>query len=151
MLDTLIVGGLVVLWGWLLGKPLLAHRLGSVRRGNNSSFHRQLAALRNGGPVAPRSAPSGLRPTSRRQQAARRRQIFLALVISVVVSLLLAVAFGGVFTTLQLVMDVLLVAYVSMALVAGRSHTPRPARVVPLRTGAVLRRQPAYARVVAEG
>ena len=57
-------------------------------------------------------------------------------------------AFAGLIA--ELVMDVLLVAYVSMAFVVGRSRTPRPARVVPLRTGPVLGAQPAYARVAAE-
>ena len=147
LLDTLIIAAMVLGWGWVLGKPVLANLFGSLRRDPVGSFTRQLDALGR----APRLAVTGpaARPSVRRSQAARRRQVFLALVIAAVTSLGLAVVFGGVFVTLHLVMDVLLVSFLGLAAVASRPRE-RSATVVRLRPARPLTMQPRYARVAGE-
>jgi hypothetical protein len=143
LLDTLIIAALVLGWGWVLGKPVLANLAGSMRRDPVGSFNRQLDVLGR----APRlavAAPAARLPASRRQ-AARRRQVFLALVISVVTSLGMAVVFGGVFTTLHVVMDILLLSYLGLAAAAGRQAVRRSPNVVPLRPAPTVVFQPRYA------
>lgn len=62
----------------------------------------------------------------------RRRQLFLALVMSVVVSLVAAVIWGGLFVGLHLTMDVLLVTFVAFANRAGARELERRETVVYL-------------------
>ena len=151
LLDSLIIAALVLLWGWALGKPLLVNRLGSRHRGGVGSFHRGLDALTRGQRLAHRGEDVRYRNhLASRRQAARRRQVFLALVISVVVSLVLALALGDVFVTLHLTMDALLVGFVALAVLTGRQRVHRAATVVPLRAPAV-GLSPRYARVAGEG
>jgi hypothetical protein len=147
LLDTSIIATLVLLWGWVLGKPLLVNRLGSLRRDRVGSF-RHLGALARGarhqdGPARRRNVAAA------RRQAARRRQVFLALVISAVTSLVLALALGDVFVTLHVTMDALLVAFVALAVATGRQRVQRNAKVVPLRPVAVGLQAP-YTRVAGE-
>jgi hypothetical protein len=133
LLDSLIIAALVLLWGWVLGKPLVVNRLGS-RRGGVGSFHRGLRVLTRSQRLAGAGDTERYRHhLASRRQAARRRQVFLALVISVVVSLVLALALGDVFVTLHLTMDALLVGFVTLAVVSGRRQVRRRATVVPLR------------------
>jgi hypothetical protein len=151
LLDSLIIAALVLLWGWVLGKPLLVNRLGSRRRGGAGSFHRGLDALTRGQRLADGGAPQRYRNhLAARRSAARRRQVFLALVISVVVSLVLALALGDVFVTLNLMMDVLLAGFVGLAIFTGRQRVQRTAKVVPLRPTAMGLQAP-YARASGQG
>ena len=147
LLDTLIVAALVLVWGYVLGKPFLMNLFGSMRRDPVGSFTHQLHVLGQ----APRIAAG--RPASRqsirRRQAARRRQVLLALAISVVTSLGLAVVFGGIFTTLHVLMDLLLVAYLGLAAVVGR-RTLQRSNVVRLRPVSQPVFQPRYARVAGD-
>jgi hypothetical protein len=137
LLDSLIIAALVLLWGWVLGKPLVVNRLGSWRRGGVGSFHRGLRVLTRSQRLAGAGDTERYRHhLASRRQAARRRQVFLALVISVVVSLVLALALGDVFVTLHLTMDALLVGFVTLAVcrVADRSGVePRWCRCVARR------------------
>jgi hypothetical protein len=148
LLDTLIIAGLVMVWGWVLGKPVLANLAGTLRRDPVGSFNRQLDVLGRA-PHRSIALPGVLPPSVRasRRQAARRRQIFLALVISVVTSLALAVVFGGVFTTLHLTMAALLIGYLALAYAAGRHNQHRSATVVRLRPAPEAAVAPHYARV----
>lgn len=145
LLDTLIIAAMVLLWGWVLGKPVLANLFGSMRRDPVGAFARQLDVL-GGAPRLAMTGP-GARSPSRRRQAARRRQVFLALVVSVVTSLSLALVVGGVFTTLHLLMDVLLLSYLGLAAVVGGRQVSRAPNVVRLRPARPMPIQPRYARV----
>jgi hypothetical protein len=154
VLDTLIVAGLVLVWGWVLGKPFLAGLAGSLRRDPVGSFSRQLDVLGR----APQQSLSSFGRAglvspgvqAARRQAARRRQIFLALVISVGTSLGLSIVFGGVFTTLFFVMTALLVGYLGLAAVAGRRQVDRRHNVVSLRPAPDTRLQPRYLRAAGD-
>ena len=150
VLDMIIIGLLVVAWAWGLGTPLLARRLGSLRPERMGTFHRQLGALSRRRLVGQEAPLGTVPPVLGRQQAARRRQIFLSLVISVVVSLLLAVTVGDIFVALHVTMDCLLVSYVALAVITGREQRQRRARVVPIRPNVMADRRPAYVRAAGD-
>jgi hypothetical protein len=111
----------------MLGVPLIKNMIQRDRSDSVGDFNRQLNQLAK----APRRSLAVQRGHSDRRTAftpaawraqparSRRRQVFLALCISAVTSLLLGVAFGGVFWALHIVMDVLVVGFVGLAARAG--------------------------------
>jgi hypothetical protein len=95
------------------------------------SFRRQLSAMGRAPEEVMLERSSGgqlaTSPTKWRAQSAhsRRRQIFLALIMSVVVSLVLAVISGGLFVGVFLTMAVLLGTFVTFANRAGARELER--------------------------
>lgn len=126
-LSIIVLASLAAAWGWMLGVPLIKSLIQRDRSDSVGDFNRQLSQLAK----APRrslAVQSGhadsrtkFSPKAWRAQPARsrRRQIFLALCISVVTSLSLGVAFGGIFWALHAVMDLLFVSFIALAARAG--------------------------------
>lgn len=139
MISTFVLVFLVAAWGWVLGRPLLQSLLNTSHRDPVGHFNRQLSVLGQ----APResvrlgtgsSFGSGPSLGSPRNSMKRRRlQWFMALVMAAVVSLALAVVFGGAFVWQHLLIDVLLVGYVVVAARVGAIERERASKVTNLR------------------
>ncbi len=133
--QLLIIAVVVSLWiAWLVVpffRSLRAREHDSI-----GSFRRQLSAMGRAPEevVLERHSGSQLATSPARWRAqsphARRRQIFLALCMSVVVSLILAVIAGGLFVGLHLTMDVLLGTFVAFANRAGARELDRRGETV---------------------
>lgn len=80
---------------------------------------RQQAPVRPARPAAPRSAA---RPTARPTAAQRRQEIIVGLGAAALISLLAMIAFGGVMLFVHLAIDVLLIAYLALALQVSRTE-----------------------------
>ena len=142
LVQTLVLGGLVAVWGWGLGRPLLQNVFNRARRDPVGHFTRQLSVL---GQAPSRSlAHSSGRPARGNQafgapsarggwahQPARKRrlQVLMALVIAVVASGALAVFVGGLFLAQAGVLAGALVVYVGLAAVAGARESERGTKV----------------------
>ena len=125
--PVIVIASLAAAWGWMLGIPLIKSLIQRDRSDSVGDFNRQLNQLAK----APRRSLAVQRgqtdrkttftPAAWRAQPARsrRRQVFLAICISAVTSLLLGVAFGGIFWGVHILMDVLLAAFVGLAARAG--------------------------------
>ncbi len=102
------------------------------------SFRQQLSAMGRAPEEVMLERSSGAQlatsPSKWRSQPvhSRRRQIFLALCMSVVVSLIAAVIGGGLFVGLHLTMDVLLATFVAFANRAGGREVERRETVIYL-------------------
>ncbi len=135
--QMIIVTGVVGLWMAWLVVPFL-RSLRAQEHDSIGSFRQQLNAMgkapeevlverSSGGHLA--TSPSKWRSQS---VHARRRQIFGALVISAVVSLVLAVIMGGLLVGLHLTMDVMLATFVTFANRSGAREIDRRETVVYL-------------------
>lgn len=146
-IQAIVIVGLAAVWIWVLGRPVLQNLFDRSRRDPVGHFTREMSVL--GAPARQRSGRSvGLGSNgpslSRRNAQKRRLQIFLGLGIATVVSLFCAVFFGGIFVVQNVVIDVLLVAYVVMAARAGAAQHERGAKVTRLNVENIP--NPVYAR-----
>jgi len=80
----------------------------------------------------------------------RRLQWFMALVMAALVSLVLAVAVGGVFIWQHVLIDVLLVGYVLLAARMGAIERERGSKVTNLPVMNTSGAQPSYLRAVGD-
>lgn len=146
---------LLAAWGWVLGRPLLQSLLSKSQRDPVGHFNRQLSVLGN----APRQSsalgqsplgqPLGSRPAQSSMKR-RRLQWFMALVMAAVVSLVLAVIFGGVFVWQHLLIDAFLIGYVALAARMGAIERERGSKVTNLRVVGSNEGQPSYLRAVGD-
>ena len=156
LVQTVVLVGLVLVWGWVLGRPLLHSTFNRARRDPVGHFNRNMSVLGQ----APRrsldhgmsmgiggvgAGGSGMGAYSAKK---RRLQIFLALGMAVVVSAVLAVVFRGLFIGQVGVLAVALVAYVGLAAMAGAREAERGAKVRYLNASRTV--EPARVRAVAE-
>ncbi len=133
MLIVALVAGLWIAW---LGVPFF-RSIFTREHDSIGSFRQQLSAMgrapeevleeRNGSQLA--TSPSKWRAQPVHN---RRRQIFLALCMSVVVSLVAAVIGGGLFVGLHLTMDVLFATFIAFANRSGARELERRETVVYL-------------------
>jgi hypothetical protein len=133
----LILAAVVSLWiAWLVVpfvRSLRAREHDSI-----GSFRQQLTAMGRAPEevMLERATRSQLAtsPAKWRAQPAhnRRRQIFLALCMSVVISLIAAIIGGGLFVGLHLTMDVLLATFLAFANRAGAREVERRETVIYL-------------------
>ncbi len=133
LISTFVLVFLVAAWGWVLGRPLLQSLLNKSHRDPVGHFNRQLSVL---GQAPRESARFGSGPSlgpARNPMKRRRLQWFMALVMAAVVSLALAVVFGGAFVWQHLLIDALLVAYVVIAARVGSIERERASKVTSLR------------------
>ncbi len=151
LVQTVVLVGLVVVWGWVLGRPLLQSTFNRARRDPVGHFNRNMSVLGQ----APRRSldhgmtmgvgGSGMGAYSAKK---RRLQIFLALGMAVVASAVLAVVFRGLFIGQLGVLAVALVAYIGLAAMAGAREAERSAKVRYLNASRTV--EPARVRAVAE-
>jgi hypothetical protein len=139
-IPVIVIAALAAAWGWMLGVPLIKSLIQRDRSDSVGDFNRQLTQLAK----APRRSlavqrgqkerRSSFSPAAWRAQPARnrRRQVFLSLCISVVTSLLLGVAFGGIFWALHITMDVLFAGFLGLAARAGAIETEQRQKVTYL-------------------
>ena len=128
-------------WIWVLGRPLVAGLLNRAGRDPVGQWQRSV------GGAAVASRPRSFGTPGRSQAQHRRLQIFMALCIAAVVSLVLAVIFRGVWVYEHLLMDALLVGYTVLAARAGAAEAERRSKVSylsPARASA----NPVYIRAV---
>ncbi|MDA3038482.1 MAG: hypothetical protein O3C27_02945 [Actinomycetota bacterium] len=152
LVQTVVLVGLVLVWGWVLGRPLLQSTFNRARRDPVGHFNRNMSVLGQaprrsldpGRGVATLSKGVG-RPASSKK---RRLQIFLALAISVVVSAAFALLFRGLFVGQLVVLAVALACYVGLATLAGAREAERGAKVRYLNAGSAA--EPAGVRAVVE-
>lgn len=134
--NSIVIVGLAALWIWVLGRPFLANVFDRSRRDPVGHFNRELSVLGSGSSQGSRlsSARLGGGPAAmgRRSAQRRRRQILLGLAIAAVVSLVLALVFGGNFVVQNIIIDVLLVAYVALAARAGATLREQGSKVTRL-------------------
>ncbi len=133
LISTFVLVFLVAAWGWVLGRPLLQSLLNTSHRDPVGHFNRQLSVL---GQAPRESVRFGSGPTlgqPRDSMKRRRLQWFMALVMASVVSLGLAVVFGGAFVWQHILIDVFLVAYVVVAARIGALERERASKVTNLR------------------
>ncbi|MFW2381134.1 MAG: hypothetical protein ACN4GZ_05190 [Acidimicrobiales bacterium] len=135
--QMLILAAVCSLWiAWLV-VPFV-RSLRTREHDSIGSFRQQLTAMgRAPEEVAYERASGGQLATSPAKWRAqsvhsRRRQIFLALCMSVVVSLVAAIIGGGIFVGLHLTMDVLLATFVAFANRAGAREVERRETVIYL-------------------
>ncbi len=133
--QAIIVVGLATVWIWVLGRPILQNLFDRSRRDPIGHFNREMSVL--GSAPGRSSRPVGLQPGLSRgpSRSARKRrlQIFLALGIAAVVSLVLAVIWGHPFVYQNLVIDALFVGYVALAAKAGAAQQERGSKVTVLK------------------
>ena len=158
---------LAVLWAAFFLWPFLQRRLGGRNRDSIGDFSKRVSKLghvalpsrRQKLPVLASPRPVGFkaagvpRPTPGLPMSAvaqkRRRDALMVFAVVALVSLVLAVATGGMaFWTLQLVTDVLLVGYVVALVVLARRAHERKAQVhflppVPVQSSALVLRRTA--------
>ena len=132
---------LAVMWAAVLAAPVLLNRSRGGRSGDTvKTFQQQLALLgrsnvRPTSLIPPLGKPrpamhASPRNVSGSQLAAqRRRRVFFALVGAVVLTMFGAWMIGGLFIPLQLLADVLLVAYIGMAVRIVRVAAEREMKV----------------------
>jgi hypothetical protein len=145
-LTILVLVILAAVWIAVLVPPWLHNRSQSRPADSISSFRRQLSVLERSNPGAaaaplsmqpasPQMAPErqfraydALRPSSAELRR-RRRDVLFTLVAAAALTLGLAVLIGGPVWYLQLLVDVLLVAYVALLARAQRLASERAAKV----------------------
>jgi hypothetical protein len=146
LFPILVLSGLALLWGWVLVRPALQNMMNGSRRDPVGHFNRQLSVLSQTS-----SNSSSFSAGSWQYQPARKRrlQLFLALGFAVVVSLVLAVAFRGIFIWQHILLDLLFVGYVVLASRAGANELARSQKVTYL--GSTTQRRPnEYAKAVGD-
>ncbi len=120
--------GVAAVWVWVLGRPLLANLFNGDRRDPVGHWNRKMSVLGEAPqkslaqdgplgamrPVSPFGPASGAPASIGGSYAAKKRrlQIFMALVIAAVVSLVFAIVWRGLFIWHHLLMDALLIGYV---------------------------------------
>ena len=134
-IEYSVVALLLAGWLWWLGMPLVKTLWAKRTNDTIGQFNRQLTELSQ----APRRSlaeteerkPLGLTPGRWRAQTAQKRrlQVFLALSMSVVVSLVMAVAFRSVFVGVHLAMDILWVTFFALAAREGGREMERRHKV----------------------
>ncbi len=133
--QMLIIAVVVSLWMAWLVVPFL-RSLRKREHDSIGSFRQQLSAMGRAPEEVMQERVSGgqlaTSPSKWRNQSvhSRRLQIFLALCVSVVVSLIAAVIAGGLFVGLHLTMDVLLATFVAFANRAGARELERRDTVI---------------------
>ena len=140
LIQTLALVGLVAVWAWVLGRPLLQNVFNVARRDPVGHFSKQLSVL---GRAPERSSqipgPSSMGTSNQawgRQSAKKRRlQVMMALVMAVVVSAVLAIALQGIFVWQLALLAFLLVGYVALAARAGAYETEHGSKVTYLNAG----------------
>lgn len=122
-LQFVVVGALVVAWGWMLGRPLLFNLLRRSRRDSVGNFRYQQAVLSPPGETSlPTRTSFRPRPIAgwRAQPLERRRlQFMMGFALATFASLLLAIALRGPFVRLLGLMSVSFVAYLCVAAYIG--------------------------------
>ncbi len=134
--------GVAAVWVWVLGRPLLQSLFNGARRDPVGHWNRKMSVLGE----APQKSlaqdgPLGMRPASPFGATAnagapgpiggtysakkRRLQIFMALVIAAVVSLVFAIIWRGLFIWNHLIMDALLIGYALLTARMGAIATER--------------------------
>ena len=144
--QAIIIVGLAAVWIWVLGRPVLQNLFDRSRRDPIGHFNREMSVLGSvpGRSSRPIGLQSGMSRGPGRGAKKRRLQIFLALGISAVVSLILAVIWGHPFVYQHLVLDVLLVGYIALAAKAGAAQRERGSKVTVLKLERT--EAPAFAR-----
>jgi hypothetical protein len=151
LISTVVLILLVVAWGWVLGRPLLQSLLNRSHRDPVGHFNRQLSVLGQAPRHSGGMSSSTITAPSRNANKRRRLQWFMAFVIAAVVSLVLAVVFGGAFVWQHLLIDALLVGYVALAARMGALERERSAKVTNLHlVGGQNAGSPSYLRAVGE-
>ena len=151
LISTVVLILLVVAWGWVLGRPLLQSLLNRSHRDPVGHFNRQLSVLGQAPRHSGGMGPSTITAPSRNANKRRRLQWFMAFVIAAVVSLVLAVLFGGAFVWQHLLIDALLVGYVALAARMGALERERSAKVTNLHlVGGQNAGSPSYLQAVGE-
>ncbi len=150
--QVVVFAAIAAVWLWVLGRPLVHNLFNKARRDPVGHFNRGMSVLAEAPQRSLAEGPSamgsfggsngtyrrgligtGAPMTSGSSMAKKRRlQIFLALCISVVVSLVLAIAFRGVFIAQHLLMDALLLGYIVLAARAGALEADRATTVTYL-------------------
>ena len=141
---------LLAVWAWVLGRPLLQNLLNRSQRDPVGHFNRQLSVLGNAPRQSAAFSPTTSFAPARSSMKRRRLQWFMALVMAVLVSLVLAVAFGGSFVWQHILLDILLIGYVAIAARVGAVERERAAKVTNLRVVGRNDAQPSYLRAVGE-
>lgn len=151
LISTIVLVLLVAAWAWVLGRPLLQSLLNSSHRDPVGHFNRQLSVLGQAPRESARLGTGLAFPPARNTMKRRRLQWFMALVMAAIVSLLLAVVFGGAFVWQHLLIDALLVGYVIVAARIGAAERERAAKVTDLRiVGGQNSDRPSYLRAVGD-
>jgi Mg2+/citrate symporter len=150
LISTVVLILLVAAWGWVLGRPLLQSMLNRSHRDPVGHFNRQLSVLGQAPRHSATLGSSSIIAPSRNAMKRRRLQWFMAFVMAAVVSLVLAVAFRGVFVWQHLLIDGLLVAYVALAARMGAMERERSAKVTSLRVVGQNPGSSSYLRAVGE-
>jgi hypothetical protein len=129
-------------WAWVLGRPLLQNLFNVARRDPVGHFSRQLSVL---GRAPERSLAQSSLTTSPqatsgqawgRQPATKRRlQLMMALVLSVMVSAVLAAVMQGIFVWQLGLLGLMLVTYFGLAARAGAYEAERGSKVTYLNAG----------------
>ncbi len=170
LIQTLVLIGLVVVWGWVLGRPLLQNTFNRARRDPVGHFNRNMSVL---GQAPRRSLDHSSSMSSRGVQGLgmqglgmqgnrvrsggswatqparkRRLQVMMGLLLAVMVSALLAVVAQGIFVAQLGVLAAALVLYVGLAAVAGAREAERGDKVRYLNPDRAA--EPARVRAVAE-
>jgi hypothetical protein len=141
-LTILVLVILAGVWIAVLVPPWLHNRSQSRPADSISSFRRQLSVLERSNPGAG-AGPSSIQPAaperhfgayealrpSNGELRRRRRDVLFTLVAAAALTLGLAVLIGGPVWYLQLLVDVLLVAYVALLARAQRLANERAAKV----------------------
>jgi hypothetical protein len=154
--TVLVLFILAVIWAAVLLPPYLQNRSESRPADSISSFQHQLSVLeRRANPGAPRSrplprprytgvgsyAPVSMR-VSRTEIKKRRRDVLFTIAGAAGLTLLMAIALGGMVWGLQLVCDLLLLGYVYLLASANQRAIERTAKVRPMPVRRQAVRQP---------
>ena len=134
LISSVVLILLVSAWAWVLGRPVLQNLLNTSRRDPVGQFNRQLSVLGQAPQQSLHIGSRGIAANFQAQSAKRRRlQWFLGFVMATAASLVLAIAFGGIFVWQHLMIDAFLVGYVAFAARAGALEHERSAKVTNLR------------------
>lgn len=144
LITTVVLVALAAVWLWVLGRPLLMTFLNAARRDPVGNFNRKMSVLaeapqRSLDQTAPIGSFGGPAPGNSIRR--RRLTIFMALVICVVVSGILAIIFRGLFVWNAVIFVAALVGYTLLAARAGAAEAERKSKVTfidPARTSSGL-------------
>ncbi len=129
--PTLVIAGLVLLWGWVLLRPSLQNLMNGARRDPVGHFNKSLSVL---GQAPERSRTMSTGSWQYQSVHKRRQQLLMGIMGAVAVSLLLAVVFRGIFIWQHLLLDAVLAGYLVLASRAGANETMRLQKVTYLGT-----------------
>ncbi len=132
LITTVVLVALAAVWLWVLGRPLIMTFLNAARRDPVGNFNRKMSVLAEAPQrslAQPAPIGGGFRPAPGSSVRRRRLTIFMALVICVVVSAVLAVIFRGLFIWNSAIFVVALAAYTLLAARAGAAEQERASKV----------------------